>query len=181
MGEQLRLPTMGMSALASCDWHWWRLILDAQSRGRAALPSDLGLAPDVAWLLWLRLGLTANGQHDELRQQLLELRASQRQQLEALLLGYAVNVDSPLMARVVATAAMASGHLWQELGMPDRPTLRLLLTHHFPALVARNVHNLRWKKFFYRLLCEQGGDYLCPAPNCSDCHERQSCMEDSAG
>lgn len=81
-----------------------------------------------------------------------------------------------ILARVVARRAMRPDHLWQDLGLFDRSELGRLLARHFPALHAGNTTNMRWKKFFYRKLCEAEGFVLCTAPSCADCTDFAACF-----
>ncbi len=71
---------------------------------------------------------------------------------------------------------MRPDHLWQDLGLFDRGELNRLLARHFPALHAGNTANMRWKKYFYRKLCEAEGFALCTAPSCTVCADFASCF-----
>jgi nitrogen fixation protein NifQ len=46
----------------------------------------------------------------------------------------------------------------------------------FPALAARNVGDMKWKKFFYRQLCEHAAVPICKSPNCADCVDYRACF-----
>jgi nitrogen fixation protein NifQ len=84
------------------------------------------------------------------------------------------------LAAIIARRGLEAGHLWEDLGLPDRPTLRTVMDRHFPELSARNK-NMRWKRFLYRSLCEEEGMSHCTSPTCSDCSEVAVCFEpDSA-
>lgn len=76
----------------------------------------------------------------------------------------------------IASAAMQERHLWQDLGMPDRAQLSLLLRQNFPGLAAGNTGDMKWKKYFYRCLCERAGLKLCRSPNCADCTDYAQCF-----
>ena len=76
---------------------------------------------------------------------------------------------------------MGEDHLWQDLGLFNRGDLSRLLARHFPVLHAGNTKNMRWKKFFYRRLCEIEGFSLCTAPHCSVCVDFASCFGDEDG
>ena len=89
---------------------------------------------------------------DELVELLLEFRALPTEQ--AAWLAYAV-----------ASAAMGENHFWQVMGLPSRKHLSELITGHFPALAARYVGDMKWKKFFYRQLCESAGVPICKSPH----------------
>jgi nitrogen fixation protein NifQ len=84
------------------------------------------------------------------------------------------------LAAIIARRALEAAHLWEDLGLPDRPTLRLVMERHFAPLAARNT-NMRWKRFLYRCLCEEEGMSHCTSPTCSECPEVAVCFEpDSA-
>jgi len=80
------------------------------------------------------------------------------------------------IAHLVATACMGNDHLWQDLGLPDRRALSVLLATHFPALASRNTGNMKWKKFFYKQLCEREGLNACRAPSCAACCDYGKCF-----
>ena len=80
------------------------------------------------------------------------------------------------VAHLVATACMGHDHLWQDLGLPNRKALSTLLSGHFPALAAKNAGNMKWKKFFYKQLCEQAGIFICKSPSCGVCCDYDKCF-----
>ena len=80
------------------------------------------------------------------------------------------------IAHLVATACMGSDHLWQDLGLPDRKALSALLCRHFPALAEKNTGDMKWKKFFYKQLCERDGINICKSPSCADCCDYARCF-----
>ncbi len=77
---------------------------------------------------------------------------------------------------IVARRAMSPRHLWQDLGLIDRSELTKLMAQWFPALTAANIDNMKWKKFFYRKLCELEGFSLCAAPTCRECGDFDNCF-----
>lgn len=85
------------------------------------------------------------------------------------------------LAGMIARRAMREDHLWQDLGLFDRAELGRLLETHFPGLHAGNTRNMRWKKYFYRRLCEAEGFALCTAPSCAVCSDFQACFGDEDG
>jgi nitrogen fixation protein NifQ len=85
------------------------------------------------------------------------------------------------LAAMVARRAMEPNHLWEDLGLRDRSELTRLLTRHFAPLAARNTNNMRWKRFFYRTLCEEEGLIMCKAPVCSACSDFGFCFGDESG
>lgn len=80
------------------------------------------------------------------------------------------------LAHAIATASMGENHLWQDMGLPSRAVLSTLMTTHFPALAARNSGDMKWKKFFYRQLCERAGILICKSPHCADCCDYRLCF-----
>lgn len=80
------------------------------------------------------------------------------------------------VAHLVATACMGNDHLWQDLGLPNRNALSVLLATHFPVLAAKNTGNMKWKKFFYKQLCEREGIHACRAPSCAACCDYEKCF-----
>jgi nitrogen fixation protein NifQ len=85
------------------------------------------------------------------------------------------------VAHLVATACMGGDHLWQDLGLPERKALSALLTGHFPLLAAKNTGDMKWKKFFYKQLCEREGINACRAPSCAACRDYANCFGEEEG
>lgn len=80
------------------------------------------------------------------------------------------------VAHLVATACMGGDHLWHDLGLPDRKALSTLLSDHFPLLAAKNTGDMKWKKFFYKQLCEREGINACRSPSCAACADYRQCF-----
>ena len=40
---------------------------------------------------------------------------------------------------------------------------------------------MKWKKFFYRMICRDEGYRLCTAPSCAECDDFQVCFGDESG
>ncbi|MGC2458195.1 MAG: nitrogen fixation protein NifQ [Gallionellaceae bacterium] len=80
------------------------------------------------------------------------------------------------VAHLVAAACMGTDHLWQDLGLPDRMALSSLLCWHFPTLAEKNTGDMKWKKFFYKQLCEREGINVCKSPSCADCCDYGRCF-----
>lgn len=76
----------------------------------------------------------------------------------------------------MAEACMGQNHLWQDMGLPNREALSLLIKTHFPTLFAKNTGNMKWKKFFYKQLCEREEIMICKSPSCSVCVDYQLCF-----
>jgi nitrogen fixation protein NifQ len=79
------------------------------------------------------------------------------------------------IAHLLATASLGDNHLWQDLGLESRKELGRILEAFFLPLFSSNREDMRWKKFFYRKLCEEEGIFVCKAPNCKDCLDRPLC------
>lgn len=98
--------------------------------------------------------------------------------LVRLLLEYRATPDATTtwLCFTVATAAMGENHLWQDMGLPNRKALSNLLNKSFPALTAQNVGDMKWKKFFYRQLCERAAVPICKSPHCAECCDYAACF-----
>ena len=109
------------------------------------------------------------------------VRDDEVEDLRALLLEHAAPAQrgSPALAAVVETVALAclgDNHLWQDLQLPSRTELSALMRHWFPALVAKNHADMKWKKFLYKQLCEREELFICKAPSCEVCTDRPVCF-----
>jgi len=80
------------------------------------------------------------------------------------------------LSYAIATAALGENHLWQDMGLADRQMLTELMRENFPVLFARNSGNMKWKKFFYRQLCERAEVPICKSPHCADCSDYRVCF-----
>jgi nitrogen fixation protein NifQ len=80
------------------------------------------------------------------------------------------------LACMLARRAQRPDHLWQDLGLRSRSELSQLMVRHFRALAARNVNDMKWKKFLYRMMCADGAYMLCTAPSCGECVDHQDCF-----
>lgn len=85
------------------------------------------------------------------------------------------------MARIIARRAQCGNHLWQDLGLPRRKDLTRLMTEYFQPLARRNDRDMKWKKFFYRQMCEDEGMSLCKSPVCDTCVDFTDCFSDEDG
>lgn len=96
-----------------------------------------------------------------------------------LLLDHALRGDEQhrRVAHLVVTACMGHDHLWQDLGLPNRTALSTLLCGHFPDLATKNTGDMKWKKFFYKQLCEREGINACKSPSCAACSDYHKCFD----
>jgi nitrogen fixation protein NifQ len=85
------------------------------------------------------------------------------------------------LAAMVARRSMEPNHLWEDLGLRDRTELTRLLDRHFAPIASRNTKNMRWKRFFYRSLCEDDGFVMCSTPVCTQCSDFERCFGDESG
>lgn len=79
-------------------------------------------------------------------------------------------------AWTMAAACAGDRHLWEDMGLPDRGALSRLIRHHFPALFHKNKGDMRWKKFFYKQMCEGARARVCKAPSCGACGDYAACF-----
>jgi nitrogen fixation protein NifQ len=85
------------------------------------------------------------------------------------------------LAAMIARRAVEPNHLWEDLGLRDRSELSRLLMRHFAPLASRNTRNMRWKRFFYRMLCEDDGFVMCTTPVCTQCNDFELCFGEESG
>ncbi len=173
---------MGDSAsLASGNPHWFIQIARARQAGRTCLPWQLGLdSPDYRQLA-SRHALPLPSEAElaaDLREELLGLRRDEWAEIRNLLLEGQPQPEPEhhWMAAIVAAGCLGGDHLWRDLGLESRQQLRELLLYNFPEVAGHNVQNMRWKRFFYKQLCERGGSYVCRAPSCEQCSTRDECF-----
>lgn len=84
--------------------------------------------------------------------------------------------DGVWLAHIVARRALETNHLWQDLGLRDRSDLSRLMRLHFAPLAQANAHDMKWKKFFYRTLCQSEGILICKSPVCDTCTDFAHCF-----
>lgn len=147
-----------------------------------ALATHLGLAPEVVEAVVARY--FAPQALGWLAVPLGRPEADEEEALVAdLLRAHLVPADTAgeWLCPLIARRAMRPNHLWQDLGLRDRSELSRMLTRHFPALAAGNTTNMKWKKYFYRRLCEAEGFSMCSAPSCAQCSDFDACFGDESG
>lgn len=152
-------------------------MIASQHGGAGALPSGLGLAEkDFAALLarhFPGFGMATQAESGSADQ-----RALERDDVLGLLLEHRAydNMSEQWMAEIVTYACMGNDHLWQDLGLHSREYLSRLMVQNFPALAAKNEHDMKWKKFLYKQLCEQEGVNVCRSPSCEYCADYLNCF-----
>jgi nitrogen fixation protein NifQ len=85
-------------------------------------------------------------------------------------------VETGMMARWIAVSCLGENHLWQDMALPNRGALSSLMETHFKPLFDKNVNDMKWKKFFYKQICEREGFHLCKSPSCGECVDYQKCF-----
>lgn len=181
------------SHFSSTNIEYCKQVMSAQLSGDIVLPHGLGLAQKDYQQLrkavkdksiinkeldWHSEDMCFIRERAEFCAEMFAMKEDERQELISLLSEYS-NPDDPSskeMAVIVATACLTKHHLWQSLGLKERPVLGKLIQYNFPELHAKNTQNMRWKRFFYKQLCEQGGDYICRAPSCEECKSYKECF-----
>jgi nitrogen fixation protein NifQ len=167
----------------SFDKHVLASILAVASAEKGIVTERVGLpADDLATLIerkfpracnaiaaWCRTGKVADAAETEMVRDLLMAHRSTEGETGSWL------------ATMVARRAMEPNHLWEDLGLRDRSELTRLLTRHFAPIAVRNTNNMRWKRFFYRSVCENEGLLMCSTPVCSQCGDFEICFSDESG
>lgn len=165
-------------------------LVAAQRTGHGCLPLHLGLEMNAfsamiqryfpGTLFWLAL----HSGHDNalrrgtLRQQLLTMRSDEWRDIRDLLLSgrRGDDISEEWLAAIVAAGCLGGEHLWRDLGLASRAQLGELLRGNFPGVALRNDRDMKWKKFFYKQLCEQQGSYVCRSPSCEQCVAYDDCF-----
>ncbi|WP_175846674.1 nitrogen fixation protein NifQ [Burkholderia arboris] len=84
--------------------------------------------------------------------------------------------DADCLASIIAHACLRPDHLWRDLGLDGRDAVSAMLDRFFPALAARNVTHLRWKKFLAQEVAASLGVPPGPAPGCPGCEDFGFCF-----
>ncbi|CAD9220801.1 Nitrogenase FeMo-cofactor synthesis molybdenum delivery protein NifQ [Burkholderia cenocepacia] len=84
--------------------------------------------------------------------------------------------DADCLAAIIAHACLRPDHLWRDLGLDGRDAVSAMLARFFPALAARNVAHLRWKKFLAQEVAASLGVLPGPAPGCPGCEDFGFCF-----
>lgn len=155
-------------------------MLASQTIGSGILPTYLGLRKSAFTASFQRHfpGATPPQISPMLVRCWSETRLAEREDITALLLEHRAEIDcsEAWLAEIVAAACMGGNHLWQDLGLWSRADVTQLMTQNFPTLAAKNVHDMKWKKFLYKQLCQQTGIYVCRAPSCEICVDYLHCF-----
>ena len=79
-------------------------------------------------------------------------------------------------AKMISVGALGENHLWQDLGLSGRKDVSFILKNYFAHLFNKNTGNMKWKKFFYKQLCDMEDIKVCKAPSCSVCSHHSDCF-----
>jgi len=165
------------TSACSPNREWLACIIASWCVGDSVLPDYLGLECHAFTALKNYYPDYPLPTHAPSGKQLDFKRMLERQDLINLLKQYSrpqlIEIDW-IIALVVASC-LGNDHLWHDLGLWSRAQLSALLTYNFPALAAKNVHDMKWKKFIYKQLCEAEGLYLCRVPSCEVCVDYANC------
>ncbi len=107
------------------------------------------------------------------------MAAEELKDIRSLLLEHRTSgrVEENWIASILAATALRSSHLWEDLGLMGRQEVSQTINRNFPSLGRLNLGSkMRWKKFFYRKLCEKNGLNICRSPNCQSCDEYSTCF-----
>jgi nitrogen fixation protein NifQ len=113
-------------------------------------------------------------------------RGDEVDDVRLLLLAHADPAAGPFaecaaVADTLAIACLGDNHLWQDLQLTSRAELSALMRRWFPALVAKNSADMKWKKFLYKQLCEREQILICKSPSCAVCCDQAACFGPEAG
>lgn len=86
-----------------------------------------------------------------------------------------------LLAGMLARRSQRPNHLWQDLGLRNRGELSQLMSSYFAPIARRNSSDMKWKKFFFRLICRDAAYTLCTAPSCGECCDYDNCFNEETG
>ncbi|WP_128970653.1 nitrogen fixation protein NifQ [Bradyrhizobium tropiciagri] len=165
------------------DRHALASILAAATMDGGALPEKTGLSGDELAAL---LAQYFPSLEVELPDELLRYKCNENDEIamvrDLLLKHRSTEGDlGRWLAAMIARRAIEPDHLWEDLGLRNRGELSRLLSRHYAPLAARNVNNMRWKRFFYRMLCEDEGLAMCTTPVCTQCNDFNLCFGEESG
>lgn len=154
-------------------------MLASQVAGLGDMPRYLGLSKqDFSALMQHHFPGIELEQFDHYGVMLDPERSDEHADLRELFISHA-DADpqvSEWVADILIAGCMGGDHLWQDLGVWSRKDLTALIRTAFSPLADKNVHDMKWKKFFYKQLCIQEGVYTCRAPSCQVCADYKECF-----
>lgn len=161
------------------DRHLFACLLTIASSEAAATHAALGLAKseleDLVRYFFPLTGWQARQQSDQASQP-----PEVNLQVRVLLHEHvAASPDRRLagwLTDILAARAAHPGHLWMAMGLFERPELTAAIGRILPSLLAANTINMRWKRFFFKQLCDRNGGSLCKSPVCGNCSDYTLCF-----
>ncbi|SAK80219.1 hydrogenase [Caballeronia glebae] len=87
--------------------------------------------------------------------------------------------DALCLATIISAASLRPDHLWRDLGLGGRDDVTDMLGRHYPDLIARNVTNMRWKKFLAQEVAHARGVEPTCAPGCPGCEDFGFCYPEN--
>jgi nitrogen fixation protein NifQ len=154
-------------------------MLATQLCGEGVMPRWLGLSHKAfSQLLQRHLPHLEAAEFAANSEMLDPARYDEHQDLRELFLSHQAPgvADAATMADILTAGCMGGDHLWQDMGFWSRKDLSAFIGHGFMPLAEKNVHDMKWKKFFYKQLCNQEGVYTCRAPSCQVCADYRECF-----
>ncbi len=148
--------------------------------GDGALPSFLGLTASQFQQLLARHFPNYSFSVLPFKQNIDFSRMTEKHELEQFLRRFttAQTDEAEWLISIIVAACLGENHLWQDLGLFSRDDLSTLLKNNFPDMAMQNVHDMKWKKFIYKQLCETEGIYVCRSPSCEYCTDYLNCFGD---
>ena len=147
--------------------------------GTSVLPRALGLPESVyVDLMSFHFPGYAGAPSSHVRATLDSARSNEVADLVDLMQHHRVGASRSELwvASIVAAGCLGRDHLWQDLGLWCRADLSALLERNFRSLASKNVHNMKWKRFLYKQLCETDSVYACRVPSCEYCADYLRCF-----
>ena len=170
--------TAGVESDEAFDLHALACIISVAASEAGELTERLGLsAEDLNELLSsFLLGDSIAGESGALAAETAD--PEEVELIRDILIGHLVpgSEKGRWLAAMIARRALEPNHLWEDLGLRNRGELTRLMARHFASLAARNDKNMRWKRFIYRLMCENDGFVMCATPVCTNCADYNSCF-----
>ena len=154
-------------------------MLSSQVAGMGDMPRYLGLSKAVFTQLMQHHFSGLDLQEFDRHGKVLDPRRSdEHAELRQLFVSHADGLPhtTEWVADILIAGCMGGDHLWQDLGLWSRKDLTALIRTTFAPLADKNIHDMKWKKFFYKQLCIQEGVYTCRAPSCQVCADYAECF-----
>ncbi len=165
---------------ASPNREWLACMLASWCVGEGVLPDYLGLDSTEFARLKIAYFATKSLPDNAPSGSILDFeRMSEQADLIRLLQNYRnpAAIEADWIISILVAGCLGHDHLWHDLGLWSRAQLSAMLQYNFPELAAKNIHDMKWKKFLYKQMCEAGGVYLCRVPSCEFCVDYLNCHE----